>query len=241
MKTCVICGARYKKEQSQTKYCSRPCALEGIARRRKSVVRTCCICGMAVVLSGRNGLARANRERVLCSNPLCKSTHNSRTMARTNRKYASHRMTERNPMIRPEVRKKVAQTLRYMGWGPLVRGGNGKPPTPQQMSLAIALSWPTEVPVRTLQPRGSGYPPCYKMDIANPDLMVAVEVDGHSHDALERRAQDRKKEELLHSLGWTVLRFSNQEVTDDLEGCVRTVLSTILRLSETTTISRAAS
>ena len=98
-----------------------------------------------------------------------------------------------------------------------------------------------EVIIRTKMGRGSGYPTHYKLDIANPDFMMAVEVDGPSHSSLERKAQDAKKDRFLRSLGWTVLRFTNQEVMDDLGGCVRTVLSTTSKLRGTTTILRMAS
>jgi len=81
--------------------------------------------------------------------------------------------------------------------------------------------------VPTRQPRGSGYPTCYKLDMANRDLRVGVEVDGMSHCSLERQAQDRKKEELLQSLGWSVLRFSNEDVIRNLNACVQAVLSSI--------------
>ncbi|MFZ4596337.1 MAG: endonuclease domain-containing protein [Verrucomicrobiaceae bacterium] len=84
-----------------------------------------------------------------------------------------------------------------------------------------------EVPVPTKQPRHSGYPTCYKLDIGNRELMIAVEVDGKSHCSIERQAQDQKKEDLLQSLGWKVLRFTNAEVIRNLNGCVQEVRSSI--------------
>jgi very-short-patch-repair endonuclease len=95
------------------------------------------------------------------------------------------------------------------------------------MLLASALGWEMEVAVPTKQPRGSGYPTCYKIDIGNKTLRVGVEVDGASHFSLERQLQDRKKEELLQSLGWKVLRFSNEDVIRNLTNCVQAVRSSI--------------
>jgi hypothetical protein len=159
----------------------------------------------------------------------------SETMARTNREYASARMTERNPMQRPEVRAKQRTTLRAMGWKPPVQGGNGKGPTAPQLLLASALGWPMEIAIPARKgSRERGMASCYKIDIGNPTLQIGIEVDGGSHRALDRKAQDRKKEAFLNGVGWTVLRFSNRAVTEHLEECVKTVLSTISALKKPT-------
>jgi very-short-patch-repair endonuclease len=78
-----------------------------------------------------------------------------------------------------------------------------------------------------VNPRRRGYPTCYKIDVANLDMKVGVEVDGRSHSTLARKKQDEKKTQLLVGLGWRVLRFTNQEVLNNLQACVQVVLSTI--------------
>ncbi|MGL4543217.1 MAG: endonuclease domain-containing protein [Polymorphobacter sp.] len=55
--------------------------------------------------------------------------------------------------------------------------------------------------------------------------MIAIEIDGRDHGALSRRANDIKKVSLLELLGWRVLRFSNGEVLNNLNGCVLAVSS----------------
>jgi len=147
-------------------------------------------------------------------------------MARTNRRYAANRMRANNPMHRGDARERMRATLREIGHRPPVRKGNGLGPSEPQRQLATALGWPMEVAVRTGMPRGSGYPTCYKLDIADPTSKVGIEVDGASHGLLARKAQDAKKERFLAGLGWTVLRFSNQDVTERLAACVQTVRST---------------
>lgn len=99
---------------------------------------------------------------------------------------------------------------------PPVRGGNGKGMTVPEQMLAKALG-PAWMPttVTTGKPRGSGYPHHYKIDLAHTGCKVAVEVDGQSHHALVRREQDRKKEKLLRSLGWTVIRVPNREAVQN--------------------------
>jgi hypothetical protein len=119
----------------------------------------------------------------------------------------------------------------------LIHGGNGKGMTVPQSMLADALQWPVEFVVKTGATKGDGRPFHYKLDIAHPLLKVAVEVDGRSHRSMTVRQSDARKDLFLKSSGWTVLRFSNQQVMDDLAGCVQMVLSTTSRLMETTTSS----
>jgi hypothetical protein len=158
----------------------------------------------------------------------------AKTMAKTNKKYASARMKKNNPMYRPEIREKVKTSLRVMGWKPPVRGGNGHGPTAPQMLLASVLGWEMEVAIPTGVGHKGVYPTCYKVDIGNKTLMVAIEIDGNSHLSLDRQEKDKKKDLFLSGLGWTVLRFTNQKVMEDSADCVQTVLSTISK-SKTTT------
>lgn len=118
-----------------------------------------------------------------------------------------------NPTSDPEVRAKISRTLRAMNHAPSVRGGNGRGLTiPQQMMLdCLGEPWQAELCV-SLGRRQPGYPTHYKLDLGNAERLVGIEVDGHSHHS--RKALDEKKDEKLASLGWTVLRFWNQEILD---------------------------
>jgi len=131
------------------------------------------------------------------------------------RKYCSISCSKKhaNPMMDPASRKKMAETLRTIGHRPKVRGGNGTPlPAPHaQLLKAMGPGWEAEVAVPTGIAKGNGYPTCYKVDIGHREMMVAIEVDGFSHCARKRQEQDRKKEALLKSLGWSVYRVSNAE------------------------------
>lgn len=135
-----------------------------------------------------------------------------------------------NPMRDPAVRAKVSATLRKMGHGPKVRHEGCNVMTKPEKILAEALDWPERIVVRSLKPPGSGYKFGYLIDVGNRELKIAIEVDGLSHMAYVRRELDEKKEDLLRSLGWTVLRFTNREVMEHLEDCVQTVKSTISKL-----------
>jgi very-short-patch-repair endonuclease len=152
-------------------------------------------------------------------------------------------MIERNPMHKAEIRQRVRTSLIAMGHKPPIRGGNGTGLTRSQSLLlsSLGMEWTAEYGVRTFKPRDSGYPGVYKLDLAHPSLKVGVDVDGNSHGLLLRQEQDAKKDALLRGLGWTVLRFRNAEVLENLTDCVQTVMSTISKLSERIPTSPMAS
>jgi hypothetical protein len=158
----------------------------------------------------------------------------SEHMKKVNAEFHSQiieRMTTNNPMKNPETREKVSKRLKEIGHHPRIRCGNGMGLTVPQQTMLLALAEKVEVyaeyPIPTKMNRASGYPTCYKVDIAIPAEMIAIEVDGASHCAVSRQEQDRKKEAFLSGLGWTVLRFRNKQVTEHLEECVEMVMSTI--------------
>lgn len=138
----------------------------------------------------------------------------------------AQRMTNHNPMAKASTRAVVSATLRAMGHKPSVRGGNGHGPTKAERRLLRALrgtKW--QHVVATKIPRGLGWPTNYKIDVAIPDLLLAVEVDGLSHSSIARQLQDGKKDRCLELIGWTVLRFSNQQIEDSLALVLKSITS----------------
>lgn len=69
-----------------------------------------------------------------------------------------------------------------------------------------------------------------KVDIAFPEIKLAVEIDGGVHRIPKAMERDRHRTKILESLGWTVLRFWNKEVTQDLTRVKEAIESTIFRL-----------
>jgi len=135
--------------------------------------------------------------------------------------------SKRNPFKNPSLGKKLRaasiKANRKNGWIGLT-GGNGTPiPKPQRI-LADTLGWLTEVVVPTGK-RRPGIPPCYKLDIANSILKVGIEVDGKSHLCSRRKLEDQKKTKILKSLGWTILRVTNEEVMNDPKGVAKKLLA----------------
>lgn len=221
MKPCAVCGTL---DKPPTGLFCRACRTARQKARHKVVDAPCKECGANVRMVGPE-VAKYREGSVYCS-VACKEQHVSKrasaAMARTNRLYASRRMTEKNPMASPETRAKVSATLRAIGHRPPVQGGNGRGPTVPQRMLADALGWEMEVPIKT-----GARPPVLKADIAHPGMKIAVEVDGLSHNCVRVRAADERKTAILNGLGWTVLRFANATVLHNMEECLSTILKCV--------------
>jgi len=61
----------------------------------------------------------------------------------------------------------------------------------------------------------------YILDFYCDALLLAIEIDGYSHQFLEVFNKDTKKEKRMNELGITVLRFSDEQVLKDLENVIR--------------------
>jgi len=134
----------------------------------------------------------------------------------------------------PGMREKVSGILRKMGHRPPWIGGKGRGLTEPQKILLRALGdgWEAEYPV-PVNPRRDGLPTCYYLDLANPVMMVAIEVDGATHYLAEVKEADAKKTAFLNGRGWTVFRFWNREILrwKDSERPMEESISTTLRRS----------
>lgn len=57
----------------------------------------------------------------------------------------------------------------------------------------------------------------YVADFSCPEHRLIVEVDGSQHAQREAAVHDRKRSAELSGTGWTILRFSNDDVMRDLD------------------------
>lgn len=235
-KICSICGTQYTPtswNSKMTPLCSPECKAVARENRRKKVIATCLICQKEFIIQGKK-LFQTISGRTFCSKECSaksKSASSSITMAETNRKYASERMKKNNPMKKEDARIKMKKAL--TGRPFLHRMGNGQY-TRHQIALFNALktrcseSFVLEYPIKTAEAKTeAAIPNCYKTDIACPEHCLAIEIDGKSHKTTRGKNADKLKTNVLHQLGWSVLRFTNQQVEESLTGCVRTVMSTI--------------
>jgi hypothetical protein len=225
---CIICGSVGHPKTVASRHLWRcpQCLKVSFDGRRKIVATPCLVCKKPVIVQGRYQLRLLHRGYAYCSET-CRRAWRTiacrKAMTPAKRKAASIRMKSDNPMRQPGIRQKVSATLKKIQHKPSVQGGNGRGPTVPERALSKALKWPCNVVVPTGMPAGSGYPTCYRLDLANRKLKITIEIDGTSHSAFAQRRRDIRKTEFLESRGWTVVRFKNREVLEHLAECLKKV------------------
>ena len=68
----------------------------------------------------------------------------------------------------------------------------------------------------------------YIVDFYCKDLMLALEIDGNSHDYEEVYKNDTIRQRRLESMGVKFLRFDDREVKNDMDNVLRTIEHWIL-------------
>lgn len=205
-KQCPICGGKFRpkpglveKRWNEQRCCSAACGnTDPMSWRQhgwKAAAKACKNCG-AIMRPWTDGKKiqgeKGWNEQECCSQSCAK-------------KY-------KNPMWKIGAPQKLSDTLRKIGHRPVIQGGNGRGLTKPQIAMLkiLGTEWKSELAVRTYKQRGSGYPGCYKLDIANEKLKIGIEIDGANHVG-RRQALDRKKDDLLVTLGWKVFRLKNKD------------------------------
>ena len=243
-RNCVACGkdCRATTRAKKVVYCSPECVKEYRDRGRPSTDVRCHACDNAMTIRGHQRTNFNKTGRSYCS-PECMEKFKyggKRTITKEFRERSSKRMKERNPMWMPGVKEKMIESSKGRTF--LSRGGNGEH-TKHQLMLHLATGLPMEHVIETAAAKGvlPSLPHHYKVDLAAPEVKLAIEVDGKTHRLRKWRFLDHRKTTILNSLGWQVLRFTNEQVEGETKKCVKTILSTISRLSTTTTTSPTAS
>ena len=73
----------------------------------------------------------------------------------------------------------------------------------------------------------------YVLDFYCPSLKLAVEIDGDSHfESNESIDYDKERENFLKSLGISIIRFTNQEVIENLEKVINKIIGKVKELQK---------
>ena len=67
----------------------------------------------------------------------------------------------------------------------------------------------------------------YIVDFLLPDISLVIEVDGAYHAERQQMEDDEQREEALNSMGYRVVRFTNEEVMYDIENVLETITKEI--------------
>jgi len=120
-----------------------------------------------------------------------------------------------HPLLNPENHAKAARSLGSKNYG--------KTWIEEKFGWALSQSGIEATPqFRVPAPSDSrGRPHYYFIDFAIPKHKIAIECDGSTwHTDAEH---DRKRQDHIEAQGWTVLRYSDDEIKKDLFGCVNEV------------------
>ena len=72
----------------------------------------------------------------------------------------------------------------------------------------------------------------YIVDFASPEIKLIIEIDGGQHNQTQNIEYDSQRTSFLNSLGYTVIRFWNNEINDNLEGVYEKISMTIENLKK---------
>jgi very-short-patch-repair endonuclease len=65
----------------------------------------------------------------------------------------------------------------------------------------------------------------YVADFAHVRKRLVIEVDGETHGSAEELEHDRRRTEFLNAEGWTVIRFTNTDIYENVSGVVEMLLA----------------
>ena len=222
--------SKYTKAKKIRTFCSRKCAT---SYRYPKYTKPCPICGKPMIqyLKRKDNKMFCSRK---CTSISKKESYLGRHLKTKTRqkmsqkrikffqtkagkeeaKKSSQRMLKNNPMSNSKTVEKMKATKKENGTFHLwigKRGGNGQFTKPQKkLWNLLEDNWQMELVISTK--RKSPYPYNYKVDIGNRKLKIGIEIDGKGHRMKKAMQRDAKKQNLLQSLGWKILRFTNEEV-----------------------------
>jgi hypothetical protein len=234
---CQNCGTECRKVSHNKKsiiYCSLDCKKAILETRILKTITNCSLCNVQIEISRTQRTNFLRTGKAYCSSKCGKSVQmlaflkegSEYRKSKEFRLSSSERMKKNNPMWMDGVKEKMIESSKGKTF--LSRGGNGQL-TKHQMMLHLATGYPMEHPIETATVKHlfKSVPNAYKVDLAVVESKLAIEVDGASHKLKKWKFLDKRKTEILNSLGWTVIRFTNQEVETNLRKCLKTIFKQI--------------
>jgi very-short-patch-repair endonuclease len=69
-------------------------------------------------------------------------------------------------------------------------------------------------------------------DMSDPPFKLIIEIDGREHDSPTYRQRDRERDRFFALKGFRIVRFTNEDVLCDPEGCALDVMELAIALQE---------
>jgi very-short-patch-repair endonuclease len=76
----------------------------------------------------------------------------------------------------------------------------------------------------------------FVVDFYVPELKLAIEIDGHSHFGEQAQTYDAERQAFLESKGTYFLRFTNQQVYEELDGVIEAIARRVIQLRMDTNV-----
>ena len=229
-KICPICGKEFQTKNYYVKTCSLSCGhICRAEAQKKRLLKHCVICG-------KEFFVRPSDKRKTCSKECRYVLIGKKREGVPQTEFCKENMRKNNPMWKEGVVQKMLKTKEMNGtlhvWKGK-RGGNGTLSEPQKVLLEeLGEGWIPEFPVTVpwINPyrKINRLSHTYKVDIGNPMLKVAIEVDGKAHSYRSVQQSDLKRTERLKEVGWKVFRFTNAEITKNCSEVV-TKIKTLIK------------
>ena len=70
----------------------------------------------------------------------------------------------------------------------------------------------------------------YIADFACLDVWLVIEIDGEYHNTPEQKEKDKVRDANLQKIGFTILRFTNNAIINDLENVLNIITILLIRL-----------
>lgn len=235
--TCLTCGKLFESSNVNPQYCSRPCRDQNPDRKqryhdmfRQIPDRQCVVCGVTFRPLQRSAeccsfecsrlkIRKTQRQDIthceICGKPLTKRqiSNQSRFCSR-----ACHGKNFERWHAQPENKAFMRNH------GARVAMLNQRGPTSIERAMAAALDAAGIVYVYQF-PISNRNGLIFVCDFAIPSARLIIECDGtywHSLPNIIRR--DRHKDAYLKAAGYTLLRFTEAEINQDVGACVHVIL-----------------
>lgn len=240
LKICQQCGKQFRGRK-ENKYCSKVCAdtaRRGI-KITKRVTKICEWCGKEFEITESQNKNPKKAKRFCstsCSAFWRNKTYGSNKMSEPAKRRMSKLLHERwqnpefrekkieymrtdNPVYKEGVVEKANKTRLQHGKLPNnFRYGNGKISEYEKLVYddLIAAGFYYNYAINTKLARDAfpekHYAKSYKPDFTNIEKHICIEIDGGNHSLTKNKKLDEKKEACLQFLGFTVIRFTHEQI-----------------------------